>query len=79
MTVDRDHPTHADLYSQIGALKADVANLKEDVREVRTDVKQLVAVSEQAKGGWKVVAIVGGIAGSVSGFMATKLLPKLFS
>ena len=77
--MDRDHPTHADLYSQIGALKADVANLKEDVREVRTDVKQLVAVAEQAKGGWRIVAIVGAVAGGATSFVATKILPKILS
>lgn len=72
-------PSHADLHRQIGTLQADMENLKEDMREVKLDVRQLVSVSEQAKGGWKVVAIIGGIAGSVSGFMATKLIPKLFS
>lgn len=72
-----ESPTHADLYSQIGALKADVANLKEDVREVRTDVKQLVAVSEQAKGGWRVLAVVGSLGGA-AGALLTKIAPKLF-
>jgi L-serine deaminase len=75
--MEREDFSHGDLHREIGALKADVANLKEDVREVRTDVKQLVAVSEQTKGGWKVVALVGGVAGSVGGFFVYKLLPKL--
>jgi hypothetical protein len=69
--------THSDLHREIGALKADVANLKEDVREVRVDVKQLVAVSEQAKGGWKVLAAVGGMGGAVGAVLA-KVAPKLF-
>jgi prefoldin subunit 5 len=71
-------PSHADLHRQIGALQADMENLKDDMREVRIDVKQLVAVSEQAKGGWKVLAVVGSLGGA-AGAMLTKLAPKLFS
>jgi len=69
-------PTHGDLHRQIGALQADMENLKEDMKEVRSDVRQLVAVSEQTKGGWKVIAVVGSI-GGVAGGLLTKIFPKL--
>jgi len=79
VTVDRDHPTHADLYSQIGSLKSDVGNVKEDVREVRDDVKRLVAAEERRKGERGVIAVLATAGGGVGTLIVTKLFPKLFS
>jgi hypothetical protein len=73
-----EHPTHADLYGQIGSLKADVQNVKDDIREVRDDVKRLVAGEERRKGERGVVAVIAGAAATLSTLIATKLFPKLF-
>lgn len=73
-----EHPTHADLYGQIGSLKADVANVKEDVREVRDDVKRLVAADERRKGERGVIALMATVGGSAGTLIVSKLFPKLF-
>lgn len=52
---------------QFGALTAKVSALEEDVRELRSDVKKLLAAVENARGGWKTMMILGGLASSVGG------------
>lgn len=48
-----------------GQLTAQVKRLETDVSELRTDVKDLIAMLEQAKGGWRTLMMVGGVAGFV--------------
>lgn len=77
MTVP-EHPTHSDLYTQIGSLKSDVANVKDDIREVRDDVKRLVAGEERRKGERGIIALMATVGGSIGTLLVSKLFPKLF-
>lgn len=56
-----------------GRLEAEVETLQREVGELRKDVKRLVACVNQAKGGWKTVVLVAGVAGTL-GAAATKIL-----
>ena len=46
--------------------------LESELREIKADVKSILALVNQAKGGWKTLVIVGAIAGA-SGALVTKL------
>jgi hypothetical protein len=48
----------------IGALQAEVGNLKFQVSALNTKVDELLEVIHQAKGGWKTIMLVAGVAGS---------------
>lgn len=56
-----------------GRLEADVENLQREMGELRKDVKKLVDGFNQAKGGWKTLLLVAGVAGTM-GALTTKLL-----
>jgi len=50
---------------EFGRLAAKVEQLEKDVAELRADVKSLIVMLEQARGGWKTLMLVGGMAGAV--------------
>lgn len=50
---------------EFGRLTAKVEHLEKEVAELRTDVRHMVAMLEQARGGWKLLMLVGGVAGAV--------------
>ena len=50
---------------QFGRLTAQVERLEADVTELRSDVKSMIAMLEQAKGGWRTLMLVGGLGGAV--------------
>lgn len=52
---------------EIGRLQADVQTLKDDVHELRGDMKYVRATLSEAKGGWKTVILVAGIAATIGG------------
>lgn len=56
----------------LGKLEAEVAGLKHDVGELTSEVKTLVAFFNQARGGWKTVLLVAGVAGA-AGALVSKL------
>ncbi len=58
---------------EFGRLQADVDHLSSAVDELRKDVKELLAVVENARGGWKTLVAIGGVSAAV-GSIATKLL-----
>jgi hypothetical protein len=64
-------------------LKSDVAvhgtrldRLEDDLNEIKKDIRAIRDVMMQARGGWKTVILVGGVAGSV-GAAIGKFLPFL--
>lgn len=59
-----------------GRLEAEVESLQREVGELRKDVKQLLACVNQARGGWKTVLLVAGVAG-VMGAATTKVFALL--
>ena len=58
---------------ELGELQAEVRNVKEDVAEMKKDVKGIMETLAQAKGGWKTLLLVAGIAG-VMGAAVSKLV-----
>lgn len=59
---------------EVAELRAKVSHMERDVQEVKRDVKDLLAMANQTKGGWKTIVIVAGVAGSMGAFLA-KILP----
>lgn len=58
---------------ELGELQAEVRNVKDDVAEMRLDIKDILDTLAQAKGGWKTLLLVAGVAG-VAGAILTKLV-----
>ena len=62
------------LHMKVANLEARMANLETDVSETRMDVKQLLAIVNQTKGGWKMLMMVSGLSGAI-GAVIGKFLP----
>lgn len=56
----------------IGEHGARLDSVEGDIGEIKGDVKSILAQLNQAKGGWKTLMLVAGIAGAMGAF-ATKL------
>jgi type IV secretory pathway TrbD component len=63
---DRDPDIHRDL----GAHEAKIEQLQRDVEAIRTDLHRVVVAFEQARGGWRTIAILAGISATIGGFVA---------
>ena len=57
---------------ELGELQAEVRNVKEDVTEMKSDLRVIRDTLAQARGGWKTLLLVAGIAG-VMGAAVSKL------
>lgn len=55
---------------EYGQLEAHVAQLRDDVRALQTTVNAMAEMMAQARGGWRTIAIIGGIAGTIGGAIA---------
>lgn len=55
---------------EYGQLEAHVAQLREDMRTLQTTVNEMAAMMQQAQGGWKAIALIGGISGAVGACIA---------
>lgn len=60
------------LQRDIGRLEARADALESELREIKGDVKAILALVNQARGGWKTLVVVGAVAGAV-GALVTKL------
>lgn len=58
---------------EYGRLENEVHSLRTEVNEMRADIRTLLAAVENAKGGWKMLLVVGMIAGAL-GSGLTKVL-----
>ena len=61
------------VHNTLGKHDADIAVLKTEVAGLRTDIKQVLAILNEAKGGWKTVALIAGVSST-----ATVVLGKFF-
>ena len=61
---------------ELGEHEARIGGLEGDMKELRSDVKQILAEMHKAKGGWRTLMLVGGMAGAV-GALVGKFLPFL--
>lgn len=51
-------------------MEADISNLQVDVRELKSDVKTILETLNTARGGWKTLLMVAGVAGAMGAFIA---------
>ncbi len=61
---------------RLAVLEIEVHSLKEDLAELKTDIRSIRDTLSQAKGGWKTLMLVAGVAGSL-GAVASSLLPHI--
>lgn len=52
-----------------GALEAQVERLVTDVATLTSSVQAMRDLMEQSKGGWRLLAILGGITGTIGGLV----------
>lgn len=52
---------------EYGRMEAQVEQLAKDVHELKQTVETMRDMMQQAQGGWKAIALVSGIAGTVGG------------
>lgn len=55
---------------EYGQLEAHVAQLRDDVRALQATVNDMADMMQQARGGWKAIALIGGISGAVGACIA---------
>ena len=58
----------------LGEHSARLDALEEGIKEIRSDVKQVLAQMAEAKGGWMMFMMVGGISATIGGIIS-KYLP----
>lgn len=64
------------LAKEIGQLQGKMEAHGEAIDELRADVKKLLRVMNEARGGWRTLLLVTGLAGAV-GAVTSKALPAL--
>lgn len=63
----------------IAELRVEMRHLSDAVANLTTDVKDLTATLNQARGGWKAVAALSGLGGTIAGAVASIIANKLGS
>ena len=63
----RELATHA---NDIKHLQDDMDSMKEDVAAIRKSIEEINKTLSEAKGGWKTLVVVGGIASSLGATVA---------
>lgn len=58
-----------DLGTRIAVLESQFENMESKQAEMASDVKEILAAISEAKGGWKVMLMIGGSAGMVGAFI----------
>ena len=57
----------ADIERTIGTLQAKVEGLQEDITELRSELREVSALLHQARGGWRILASLLGVALTLGG------------
>ena len=70
--------TAASTTEALGDLKARMIRVETDSNEARSDIKAIRSILDQAKGGWKTIALVAGVAGAMGALIA-KIVPFIGS
>lgn len=66
----------ANLAKEIGRIEATIEAQGKAIDELNADVKTLLRVINEARGGWRTLIIVAGVAGVVGG-LVSKMWPVL--
>lgn len=59
-------------------LETQMATVREDMSEIKGDVKAIRRTTDEARGGWKAIALVSGFSATLGGIIV-KLAPMLFT
>jgi prefoldin subunit 5 len=74
MSVERELAVHE---TEIKHLQADMDRLIQDVESIKTTLNNINATLSEARGGWKILMMVGG-AGGALGAVVTQFAHKIF-
>jgi len=66
MTLSEQGERLSALEERVSNVKDDVTDLKKDIASVHKDVAEIKDILTQAKGGWRVLIVIGGLAGSIT-------------
>lgn len=61
-----------DVHRDLGKHDAEIETLKADVKEIKASVATILTTLSEARGGWKTLVLVGGVAGTM-GAIASKV------
>lgn len=73
---DEDKPMIASVDRDLGNHDARLSAIEKDLQSMQLDLREIRDTLKEAKGGWRALMLVGGLAGGI-GASLTKLLPWL--
>jgi hypothetical protein len=62
-----------EIQRDIGRHDAQIEALKDDMRLMKTDLVEIKEILSEARGGWKVAAILGGVSATIGALVAKAL------
>jgi molybdopterin biosynthesis enzyme len=62
-----------ELQRDIGRHDAQIEALKDDMRVMKDDLMEIKEILSEARGGWKVAAILGGVSATIGALVAKTL------
>lgn len=65
-----------DIHRTLGEHGADISTLKTDVSLMKIDLREVLELLNQAKGGWKGIALIAGMSSALTTFLI-KVSPVL--
>ena len=57
----------------VARMEVQVERLEKDVAEMKGDIKTILTTLDKARGGWKMLMVVGGLSAAIGGFV-TKVM-----
>lgn len=54
-----------EMQRDLGRHEAEIESLQSDMRDLKKDVKLILSTLSEARGGWRTLLLVGGVAGAV--------------
>lgn len=58
-----------EIQRDLGRHDAEILSLQGDMTELKKDVKKILSTLSEARGGWKTLMLVAGVAGATGAFM----------
>ena len=63
-------PGHSDLERDMGRLEGRMGAMEKTVQEIHDDTKNISAALNEARGGWKTLLLVAGVAGAAGAILS---------